>query len=269
VINKFLKIPELASEHGAMIDNMLELVHWFMLLLGVGWALFFLLCLYKFHHSRSPKADYVGVRGHASTHIEIGVIIIEAVLLVGFAYPLWGHRSEKYPTGPEVVKVRAVAEQFAWTLHYPGPDGDFGMTDPFLISATNPLGINKDDPNAKDDFLSNELVLPNGRDVVIELSSKDVIHNLHLVPMRIAQDAIPGTVAHIWFKPIKTGNWQTVCGQLCGAGHSQMIGFMRVIESDEFDAWFKENTPKVAPVEGLTEGAPPTADDSQKSAAAF
>ena len=268
MINKFLQIPELASEHGAMIDNMLEMLHWFMALLGFGWAIFFLYCLYRFHRSRNPKADYHGVRGHASTHIEIGVIIVEAVLLLGFAYPLWGHRVGRYPEGPEVVKVRAVAEQYKWTLHYPGPDGKFGMTDPFLISSSNLIGINKDDPNAADDFTTNELVAAKGRECIVEVTSKDVIHNLHLVPMRIAQDAIPGSVSHIWFKPTKTGTWQTVCGQLCGGGHSQMIGQMRVVESDEYDAWFDENSPKIEPADDLTKDTGEV-DDAQKSASTF
>ncbi len=80
-----------------MIDNMLELLHWFMAALLFGWGLFYIFCLIRFRRSRNPKADYHGVRGHASTHIEIGVVIVEAVLLLGFAFPLWGKRVDDYP----------------------------------------------------------------------------------------------------------------------------------------------------------------------------
>ncbi len=253
MINKRIGLPELASEHGALIDNMLEMVHWFIAVLLIGWTLFFIYTLYKFHRSRSPKADYKGVRGHASTHIELGVVIVEAILLLGFAFPLWANRVNDYPTGPDVVKVRAVGEQFGWTMHYPGPDGKFGLTDTDLISTANPLGIIAEDPNSKDDFFTNELVLPVDRDCIVELSSKDVIHNLHLVQMRMAQDAIPGTLAHVWFKPIKTGSWEMICGQLCGAGHSQMKGYMRVLEQDAYETWFKEKTPKVEAESELTD----------------
>jgi cytochrome c oxidase subunit 2 len=257
VINKAIGIPELASEHGALIDNMLELVHWFMAVLAIGWGIFFLYCVWRFRRSKNPKASYYGVRSHASHHIEIGVIIVEAILLLGFAYPLWAHRTAQYPTGPEVVKVRAVGQQFFWTLHYPGPDGKFGLTDPALIGPSNALGINYDDPYSKDDFLSGELVLAKDRDCIIEVTSKDVIHNLHLLPMRIQQDAIPGTVAHMWFKPTKTGTWETICGQLCGAGHAQMKGIMTVKEGKDFDQWFQESTPKAAAAPaGLTEEEP-------------
>ncbi len=246
MINKLLGLPELASEHGALIDNMLELVHWFMAALAIGWGLFFLFCVWRFRRSKNPQASYYGVQSHASHHIEIGVIIVEAILLLGFAYPLWAHRTANYPTGPDVVKVRAVGQQFFWTMHYPGPDGKFGLTDPALIGPSNALGINYDDPNSKDDFLSGELVLAKDRECIIEVTSKDVIHNLHLVPMRAQQDAIPGTVAHMWFKPTKEGSWETVCGQLCGAGHAQMKGVMTVKSAEEFDKWFEESTPKQA-----------------------
>ncbi|MEM9478999.1 MAG: hypothetical protein AAGA58_04970 [Verrucomicrobiota bacterium] len=242
-INEFLGQPENASEHGAMVDHGLELVHWFMAVLGVGWGLFFLYCLYRFHRSRQPKADYYGVQNHASSHLEIGVVIVEVVLLVGMAFPLWAQRVSDYPTGDKVVRVRAVSEQFKWTMHYPGQDGRFGLADAALITTDNPLGINWDDPNAKDDFLSPVLVLAKDRDTIIRVLSKDVIHNLHLVPMRIAQDAIPGSPADMTFKPIKTGTWQTICGQLCGAGHAQMVGQMEVMEEEDYDAWFESKSP--------------------------
>src|SRR5688572_11597981 len=103
-INKLLGIPELASEHGEMVDHMLELVHWVMLVLFVGWSAFLVVVFTKFRKDKTAKADYYGVRGHASTHIEIGVVIVEAILLLGFAFPLWAQQSLDYPTGKDVIK---------------------------------------------------------------------------------------------------------------------------------------------------------------------
>ena len=243
LINELIGLPELASEHGSMVDHMLEMVHWLITVLLIGWSAFFIFCLWRFRQKRNPKASYVGVKGHASTHVEIGVVGVEAILLLGFAFPLWAVRSAEFPTGDDVVRVRAVGEQFKWTMHYPGPDGTFGMTKPELISGSNPLGRDLEDPNGKDDFVFTELVLAKDRECIVTITSKDVIHNLSLHPMRIGQDAIPGTIADIWFKPIKTGRWETVCGQLCGAGHSGMVGYMEVKTQDDYDAWFKENTP--------------------------
>jgi cytochrome c oxidase subunit 2 len=82
--------------------------------------------------------------------------------------------------------------------------------------------------------------LPVGRPVIVDVASKDVIHNLALVPMRAAQDACPGVKAHMWFKPVKTGTWDIICGQLCGPGHAQMKAVLEVVEAKEFEDWSKE-----------------------------
>ena len=264
-INEFLGQPPNASEHGAMIDHALEMVHWFMAVLGIGWGIWFLFCLFRFRQGKHPKADYYGVKNHASSHIEIGVVVIEVVLLIGFAFPLWAKRVSNYPTGSEVVRVRAVAEQFKWTMHYPGPDGYFGLTDPALITTDNPLGIDWSDPNAKDDFLSPDLILAKDRDTIVRLSSKDVIHNMHIVSMRIAHDAIPGSPADMTFRPIKTGSWQTICGQLCGSNHAQMVGQMEVMTQEDYDAWFESKSPKPEVKPELTGGEEETGEKKTAS----
>jgi dipeptidyl aminopeptidase/acylaminoacyl peptidase len=104
-----------------MVDHMLELVHWIMLVLFVGWSIYLTIALIRFYRKRNPRADYTGVRGHASSHIEIGVIITEIILLLGFAFPLWATQVDQFPQ-PD-VRVNAWAQQFSWNFHYPGPDG--------------------------------------------------------------------------------------------------------------------------------------------------
>jgi cytochrome c oxidase subunit 2 len=239
--SKFLGIPENYSAHGGQVDHLMDVVHWFMIALFVGWSLFFLFCLYRFWHGRHPKASYEGVRNHLSTHIEIGVIIIEAVLLLGFAFPLWADRVDSYDQVQKMdpVRVRVVGWQFGWTYHYAGSDGKFGRVDPTLISGNNELGIDLNDPNAHDDFTSPILKLPVERPAVLNVGSKDVIHNYSIIPMRIQQDAIPGKEIPMWFTPVKTLETYVVCGQLCGEGHGNMVGSMEVVPAKEFDGWFK------------------------------
>ena len=78
------------------------------------------------------------------------------------------------------------------------------------------------------------------RPVIVETSSKDVIHNFALPHMRAAQDAIPGQIIPMWFRPIKTGTYEIVCGQLCGLGHYSMKGSLVVDNPEEYQAWLKE-----------------------------
>jgi cytochrome c oxidase subunit 2 len=98
-----------------------------------------------------------------------------------------------------------IAEQFAWNVHYPGADGQFGKTDINLVTSDNPIGLDRTEANAKDDIVTiNQLNLPVGKPVIIQLTSKDVIHSLGIPLLRVKQDAIPGQVIPVWFKPVET-----------------------------------------------------------------
>ncbi len=246
IINDFLGQPELASEHGEMVDHMLELVHWFMAALFVGWSAFLVVVLWKFRQKKNRTADHVGVRGHATTHLEVGVVIVEVVLLLGFAFPLWQTRVEAYPVGSDPLKVRAIAYKFAFEFQYSGNDNVLGRVDYRQIAGDNPHGHVANDPASRDDFFSPaEMVLEVNRPVVIDVSSKDVIHNLHMPVMRIAQDATPGVRSHMWFTPTKTGSWDIICGQLCGPGHANMGATVTVMSREDFQEWWDERHPDV------------------------
>lgn len=258
-INKALGIVPNASESGYGVDHFLEFCHWFMAILFVGWSIYFFYTLFRFHKSRNPKANYHGVHSHASTHIEFSVIFIEAALLLGFAFPLWGKRttSTGYLDNPDALKIRAVAEQFAWNFHYPGKDGVFGRSNVSFVNASNPLGLDPNDPASKDDLISkNDLYVVNHKPTVIEVTSKDVIHNLAIKSMRIAQDAIPGSRVPIWFRPVKAGDYDIVCGQLCGAGHFAMRSIIHVVEQTGYDEWEKETIGLQHPPEAAPAAAP-------------
>lgn len=249
-INDALGMHEIASEHGKVGNHMLAVIHWFMLILFVGWTAFLGVIIWKFRCKRNPKASYHGITSHFSTHIEVGVVIVEVVLLLGFAFPLWAKwsGSQHRPTGEGVVNLRAVGEQYRWTFHYAGADNMVGLTAYDRLSGSNPVGLVAEDPNAKDDFVTvNELVLPVNRPAVIQVTSKDVIHGLAIIPMFAQQDAIPGSEIPMWFIPEKEGEWNIVCAQLCGAGHAQMVAYVRVVSEEEFEEWYAGQNPLLPP----------------------
>jgi cytochrome c oxidase subunit 2 len=238
-----LGMPLAASTHAGDIDRMIVLIHWLMLVLFVGWGAFFMFVLVRFRRSANPKADYTGAKGKLAKTIEIAVVVAEAVLLLFYAIPAWATRVAQFPSESDTnaVVVRVVAEQFAWNIHYPGPDGKFGRTDIKLVSADNPMGLDKKDPNAKDDITEiNQLTLPANRPVLIHLSSKDVIHSFGLYEMRVKQDAIPGMDIPVWFIPNRPGAYEIACSQLCGLGHYRMRGAVTVQSQSDFEAWMAE-----------------------------
>jgi cytochrome c oxidase subunit 2 len=235
-----LGIAPNASQGGYAIDNMLEMLHWFMLLLFLGWGSFFAYTLFRFHHKKSPKANYVGATSHLPTKLEGAVLVLEIVLLLAFAVPLWANRVNE-PTGPDVIHLRAVGQQFLWNFQYTGPDGKFGRRDITLVSASNSLGLDRNDPDAFDDLTATgEMHIPVNRPVVVDVMSKDVIHDFCVPNMRVAQDAIPGSVIPLWFVPIKTGTYEIVCAQLCGNNHAAMKATLVVDTEADYEKWFND-----------------------------
>lgn len=242
--SKFLGIPENFAAHGGRVDHLIDVVHWLMIALFVGWTLFFLYCLVRFRQSASPKASYYGVRNHISSHLEIGIVILEAVLLLGFAFPLWKERTDTFETvqKQDPVRVRVIGWQFGWTYHYPGEDGKFARIDHRAKTSASDPGIDLDDPNAMDDFTTSVLKIPKGRPAILMINSNDVIHNYAIVPMRIQQDAIPGRAIPMWFTPNKELETSVVCAQLCGEGHGNMAGQMEVVSQKAYDTWYADQT---------------------------
>jgi len=237
----FLGLPELASVHGHDVDALIVYVHLLMIVLFVGWSAYFLYAIWRFRSSRNTKADYVGTTTHASTWIEGAVALVEGVLLIGFAIPLWARSVDKFPDPSKSTVMRVIAQQFNWTARYPGADGKFGSNRIDLISRENPLGLDKNDPAAKDDILAagNEMAVPVGKPVIAHISSLDVIHSFKVVPLRMTQDANPGMSIPVHFIPTKTNTYQIQCSQLCGTGHSTMRGIFKVLSQPEYDAWLK------------------------------
>jgi cytochrome c oxidase subunit II len=275
-----LNFPLNASTHGAELDYLTALVHWFMLVLFVGWGIFFVYCLFRFRRKANPVASYAGAKGKFSTYGEAGVVLIEVVLLSAFAVPIWAKRVNKVPSPAESVQVRVVAEQFAWNVHYPGADGVFGRTSPDLIqTGTNPLGLDRNDPAAADDITTiNQLHLPVGKPALIQLSSKDVIHSLFLPQMRVKQDAIPGQVIPVYFTPSKVTPpesqfpacagtktcWEIACAQLCGITHYRMQGYYTIHDQAGYQRWLAENAPKPNPA--AVSPLPPAPADTNEPA---
>jgi cytochrome c oxidase subunit 2 len=229
-------LPPQASAHAAEIDLVLTLVHWLMLVLLVGWGVYFVWALVRFREGAKPAPP---TSGRWALWTEIGVVVAEGVLLVAIALPIWFRQTSAAPgANPSAVVVRVVAEQFAWNIHYPGADGRFGETKVSLVTATNPVGLDRASPFGADDIVTlDDLHLPINQPVVIQLSSKDVIHSFGVPAMRVKTDATPGLLSPVWFTPTLAGEFDLACSQLCGLGHFKMKGTITVESEAEYRAF--------------------------------
>ena len=218
---------------------------------AVAWGAFFLYCVFRFRARTARPAAKAGPLRPLFPVLAIALVAIgDAVVLTTAALPAWlAHTTPPDPTTMP-LEVHVVAEQFAWHVHYPGPDRQFGPTSSTLISASNPLGIDRRAETARDDIgLTNVLTVPVDRPVILLLSSRDVVHSFTLNEMRVRQDATPGMLVRTWFTPITTGHWEIACSQLCGLGHYRMRGSLSVLAADEWNAWQVREISLIPPIQ--------------------
>ena len=234
-------LPTAASGHAGILDGVLFSVHTHMLLIFASWLALFVVALIKFRSGANPTPRQEGVKG-VWPFVAIGAVVVgDVIILATQALPAWSARNEPPPAGARPLEIQIAAEQFAWNIHYPGPDGVFGRTTQPLVNASNPVGIDRADPAAADDVgMVNVLMLPIDRTIVIQLTSRDVIHSFTLNEMRVKQDANPGMTARVWFTPITIGNWEIACSQLCGLGHYRMRGEYHVVDRAAWDRWQRD-----------------------------
>jgi cytochrome c oxidase subunit 2 len=239
--NTLLGLPPVASEHGRHVDDLIIYMHWLMIALFVGWLLYFAYALIRFRRGRNPKADYVGVRSHASSYLEVAVAAVEGALLIFLAVPLWAKAVDKFPDKRQATVVSVVGQQFNWNVMYADKEGEFGRQEMRFVNATNIFGLDPSDPRGKENVQVpglGEMHVPVNKPVICYISSKDVIHSFKVIAMRVTQDAIPGIRIPLWFTPVKEGRYQINCAQLCGNSHSAMAAGMLVVESQAaFDKW--------------------------------
>jgi cytochrome c oxidase subunit 2 len=231
--------PALASEHGARIDSLFTAV---LVVTGIAFVLvqgalgFFVA---RYGTNGNERAAY----WHDNPKVEAILLITTAVILTVLVFMgqrVWA--SIYFADQPQdATIIQITGEQFFWNFHYPGADGQFGRTDPKLITSTNNIGIDRTDPVAKDDVVSVGVMhVPVGKPVRVRLRSKDVIHSFFLPNFRVKQDAVPGMGIEVWFTPTKPGQYEIACAELCGLGHYRMKAALTVDESEaKYNEWLK------------------------------
>jgi cytochrome c oxidase subunit 2 len=182
-------------------------------------ALVFFILRYRRREGRA--ASYV----HGHTKTEIVWTVIPLLLVVWIAWSsasVWmeAKASDRSHDPASAYPLRVTAKQFEWTVTYPGPDGRL---------------------DSDDDFVKlNQLHLPVDRDIRVELRSEDVIHSFFLPEFRVKQDAVPGMMIPVWFRPTVTGEFPLACAELCGVGHTTMNATVTVHDQEGFDRWNSE-----------------------------
>lgn len=218
-------LPEAVSTYAHKIDGIFYLILWItgVIFVAVEVLLLYFIVRYRHKEGESRRPIYT----HGNNRLEVIWTIVPAVICVILALvsrSLWAEIKERMPPGAMNIEIQG--EQFAWNIRYPGPDAKLHTDDDILTL--------------------NQLHFPVGRPVVVNLTSKDVIHSFFLPEFRVKQDAVPGMTTRIWFEATRTGNWEILCAELCGLGHYRMKGFVTVETPEAFESWLVQQAAEAA-----------------------
>jgi cytochrome c oxidase subunit 2 len=213
-------LPENVSTYGAEIDRLFSIIEWITGITFVVVIALMLLFLVKYRDQGGRRATYT----HGSTVLEVIWTIVPAIILIVLfmmSQSIWWSIKGSQPSSDFQIHVRG--KQFNWYFTYPGPDGQFDTAD--------------------DQTLERDLHVPVNTVVVVTLEAEDVIHSFFLPNLRLKQDAVPGRKILAWFEATKTGAYEIPCAELCGLGHSGMLGQLTVHSREDFARWVKERWP--------------------------
>lgn len=224
-IMEMIKPPEDISSSGHLIEWL------FMYTTYVNLFWFSLVCIglfgFSFIYSKKRHKKAVYTHGNEKKHLIITAAIAVGVFLsVDLVITKVSTRDMKetfwnFDDSGDVVKVQVLAQQWAWNFRYAGADGEF---------------------NTADDVVTlNEMRVPVGKKIMIQMTSKDVIHAFYVPNARIKADAIPGRFAKLWFDANKAGVYEIACAEMCGNHHYLMKAQLTVLEQTDYDAWLKES----------------------------
>jgi len=230
-------LTELASDWGGM-DDALTITFVICGIVFVAVNLFMAYAVMKYRHKEGARADYEPENKKLELWLT-GITTVGVVALLAPGLIVW---SEFVEVPEDAMVVEAVGQQWTWTFRYPGEDGILGAVDPTFMTIDNPFGMNPDDPYGQDDILveDSEAHLPMGGPIKVALRSKDVLHDFDVPQFRAKMDLVPGVETYFWFEPIRTGDFEILCAELCGTGHYTMRGNVVIEERADFDIWLAE-----------------------------
>ncbi|MGE5819791.1 MAG: cytochrome c oxidase subunit II [Deltaproteobacteria bacterium] len=210
-------LPVDVSTFGREIDSLFYLIYYITGATFILVTVLMVLFLVIYREKEGRRATY----SHGNTTLEIIWTIIPAAILVVLSFMSVSTWAKVKRFAPESdFEIQVTAKQFNWEVVYPGADGKLGTSD--------------------DVQFDNDIHVPVNKVVRVHLGSKDVIHSFFLPNLRLRQDAVPGRNILVWFEATKPGKYEIACSQLCGFGHSGMIGWLYVDTPEDYAKWAAE-----------------------------
>jgi cytochrome c oxidase subunit II len=197
-----------ASPEATRITNL----HWLMLWV-TGAVSFAVIAALAIALTRRRTAETRMGERRRTRAVAAAAVLSTLVLLGLLTASVLAGRAVATPVGPGALRIQIVGHQWWWEVTYPA------------------------DPPSDTVITANEIHVPVGRPVLLELSTTDVIHSFWVPNLNGKKDLIPGRPTRHVLRPERTGVFEGRCAEFCGYQHAHM-GFVLIVEEpDRFEAW--------------------------------
>jgi len=197
-------LPDRASTQAVQLDAL----YWFITIVAIVMTvvIFFSVIFFAYKYRRKANVHPTQIEG--STGLELTWSILPfLVMLIMFG---WGAQLFFAAQQPpkDAMEVFVTGKQWMWKVQYPNGGSEI-----------------------------NELHVPTNQPVKLTMASEDVIHSFSLPAFRVRHDVVPGHYQSLWFTANKPGRYRLFCTEYCGLQHSDMVGWVNVMEEREYANW--------------------------------
>jgi cytochrome c oxidase subunit 2 len=199
----------------------------------------------------NEKAHPVPSKLTHHTGLEIAWTLIPALILVFVAIPSFRLLRLEVELPKPDITVKAIGHQWYWSYEYAADQNGGFAFDSYMLSREEAVKANQPALLAVD----NELVLPAGKNILVQVLGADVIHNFAVISFGVRMDAVPGRLNQTWFKTDKEGVYYGQCTRLCGTNHAFMPIAVRIVSPEKYAAWLVEAKKKFASADSATQVA--------------
>lgn len=189
------------------VDRAFYYILGFSLVLLVGITVTMIVFVVKYRHDKHPEAS--DIRGNWK--LEVVWTVIPSIIALSMFYFGWSSYTGLRNAPENAIEIEVIAQQFSWIFVYPN-----------------------------DKETENDLVVPQGRPVRLNITSMDVLHSFYLPAFRIKVDAVAGLYNYAWFLPDKPGSYFIQCTEFCGVGHAEMNATLRIIPTTDYEEWLEQ-----------------------------
>jgi cytochrome c oxidase subunit II len=211
LLDSVLRLPAQSSLESLAIDRLFDYHIWLIAFLFSLVLIFMMYALFVFRHRKGEPEDKEGEYFHSNVRLEIAWTVIPLIFVVFFSVEATRILVDITRPAPNEYVIEVEGFQWGWNFRYP----ETGL-------------------------VTQELVLPVDQPILLEMTSRDVLHNFWVPEFRVKQDLVPGQTTRLRFTPTEVNDYRMICAELCGFNHTGMIAPVRVVPQDEFAMWITE-----------------------------